>query len=96
MIIFESFLTTFEAGSIFEAAGAVTKIGSSIKSNHHNKVNLVQIPDTQTIFFLLPKTRLFEQSFEATRVQQALALTPLALYKFHLVFREFEPTTFRS
>jgi hypothetical protein len=36
MIIFESTLTTFEAGFIFfEAAGAVSKIGSSLKSNHH-------------------------------------------------------------
>ncbi len=35
MIIFESTLTTFEASIIFEAAGAVSKIDSSLKSNHH-------------------------------------------------------------
>jgi len=40
MIIFESFLTTFEASIIFEAAGATVKIGSSIKPNHHDKVYL--------------------------------------------------------
>jgi hypothetical protein len=32
MIIFESLLTTFEASFIFEAAGAVAKIGSRLKS----------------------------------------------------------------
>ncbi len=38
MIIFESTLTTFEASSIFEAAEAVAKIGSSLKSNHHKQI----------------------------------------------------------
>ncbi len=32
MIIFESPLTTFEAALFFEAAGAVSKNGSSLKS----------------------------------------------------------------
>jgi hypothetical protein len=40
MIIFESTLTTFEASFIFEAAGAVSKIGSSLKSNHHVRFSL--------------------------------------------------------
>jgi hypothetical protein len=36
MIIFESILTTFEVSIIFfEAAGGVTKVGSSLKLNHH-------------------------------------------------------------
>jgi hypothetical protein len=35
MIIFELSLATFEASFIFEAAGAVSKIGLSLKSNHH-------------------------------------------------------------
>jgi hypothetical protein len=35
MIIFESTLTTFEATLFFEAAGAVSKIGLSLKSKHH-------------------------------------------------------------
>jgi hypothetical protein len=34
-MIFESALTIFEASFIFEAAGAVSKIGLSLKSNHH-------------------------------------------------------------
>jgi hypothetical protein len=36
MIIFELILTTFEA--FFKAAGAVAKIGSSLKSNHHREI----------------------------------------------------------
>jgi hypothetical protein len=36
MIIFELTLTTFEGAFLFfEAAGAVSKIGSSLKLNHH-------------------------------------------------------------
>ena len=40
MIIFESFFTTFEASVIFEAAGAVAKIGASLKPNHHMQFSL--------------------------------------------------------
>jgi hypothetical protein len=40
MIIFDLTLTTFEASFIFEAAGAVSKIGSSLKSNHHWQIYL--------------------------------------------------------
>ena len=49
MLIFKSLLTTFEAGVIFEAAGAVEKIGSSHKLAHQNQVNLEQIRDTLCI-----------------------------------------------
>ncbi len=35
MIIFKSILTTFEASFILKSNGAVTKIGSSLKSNQH-------------------------------------------------------------
>jgi len=35
MIILESFLITFEAWIILEAAEAVVKIGSSLKPNHN-------------------------------------------------------------
>ena len=45
---FGVFLTTFEASVIFEAAGTVSKIGSSLKPNHTKKfsqVRLVQIRD---------------------------------------------------
>ena len=45
MIIFESILTTFKANKNFDAAGAVAKIGSSLKPNDHNQLKLVQIPD---------------------------------------------------
>ncbi len=38
IIIFESFLTTFELSVIFEAAGAVVKIGSSLRLNHRNQI----------------------------------------------------------
>ena len=48
MIIFESILSTFEATvvSFFENAGAVVEIGSSLRSNHHNKFYLAQSRDT--------------------------------------------------
>ena len=42
MIIFGSFVTTFEAmtfGVIFEAAGALVNIGSSLKSNQQTKLS---------------------------------------------------------
>jgi hypothetical protein len=52
-------------------------------------------------FFLLPDTRLIQQSFEASRKNQAgcinqtcVALTPLP--SSILVMTGFEPTTFRS
>ena len=38
VIIKESLLTTFEVSIIFEAVGALAKICSSIKPNHHNQV----------------------------------------------------------
>jgi hypothetical protein len=38
MIIFESILTTFEASFIFEAAGAVAKIDSSLILNHYKQI----------------------------------------------------------
>jgi len=41
--MFGSILTTFELSSFLEAAGAVLKIGSSLKSNHHQEIKLSQI-----------------------------------------------------
>ncbi len=38
MIIFEFILTTFEASLVFKAAGALAKIGSSLKLNHHEEI----------------------------------------------------------
>ena len=38
MIIFESLLTTFKASIIFEAAGAIAKIGLSLKPKRYNQV----------------------------------------------------------
>ena len=38
MIIFESFFTPFESSIIFEAPGAVVKIGLSLKPNYHNQI----------------------------------------------------------
>ncbi len=38
MIILGLILTTFDVSLIFEAAGAVSKIGSSLKSNHHKQI----------------------------------------------------------
>jgi len=35
---FEFILTTLEAASFFEAAGAVAKFDSSLKSNHHCQI----------------------------------------------------------
>ena len=46
MTIFESLLTTFEASTIFEAAGAVVEISSSLQSLSHNEVKLAQIRET--------------------------------------------------
>jgi hypothetical protein len=44
MIISMSFLITFEAFSIFQAAVAVSKLGSIKIPNHHKPVRLVQNP----------------------------------------------------
>ncbi len=38
MIIFESILSTFESIIVFEAVGAVMKIGLSLKSNLDKKI----------------------------------------------------------
>jgi len=38
MAIFESLLKTFEANIIFEAAGTVVKISSSLKPNNHKQI----------------------------------------------------------
>ena len=48
MIIFESLLTTFEARSLFEAAGVVSKIDMSLKPNYHSQDNFVQSHDYHT------------------------------------------------
>ena len=48
-VIFETILTTFDGINIFEAAGELVKIGSSLKSNHHNQVKLVLIHNTHRI-----------------------------------------------
>jgi hypothetical protein len=37
MIIFESFLTTFELNVIFEATWAVVKMALTLKPNHHEQ-----------------------------------------------------------
>ena len=39
-------MTTFEASIIFKAAGAVSKIGSSLKPNHHLRFYFAQICET--------------------------------------------------
>ena len=46
MIIFESILTTFEASTIFKAAGAVVEISSSLQNSNPNQVKLAQIGET--------------------------------------------------
>ena len=46
MIIFELILTTFEASIIFEAAGAVVEISSSLQNLNRNQVKLAQIRET--------------------------------------------------
>ncbi len=38
IISFESLLTTFEVSVIFEAAWALSKIGSSLKLNHRSQI----------------------------------------------------------
>jgi hypothetical protein len=38
MIIFASNMTTFKLSVVFQAAGAVVKIGSSLKPNHHKEI----------------------------------------------------------
>jgi hypothetical protein len=43
MIILELNLTNFKASSIFEPAGATTKIGSSLKLNLHWQILLALI-----------------------------------------------------
>ena len=46
MIILESILTTDKASTIFEAAGAVMEISSSLRFTNCNQVKLAQIHDT--------------------------------------------------
>ena len=46
MIIFESIMTTFEASTIFEAAGTVVEISLSLQITSCNQVKLAQILDT--------------------------------------------------
>jgi len=36
--IFKSLSTTFEVNVVYEAAGAVSKIGSSLKRSHHKTI----------------------------------------------------------
>ncbi len=48
MVIYEALLTTFEASFIFESSGAVTKICSSLKQNHHYRSKIVEIPEIQS------------------------------------------------
>jgi hypothetical protein len=38
LLIFEPILTPFEATIVFDAAGAVLKIGLSVKPNHHREI----------------------------------------------------------
>jgi hypothetical protein len=38
MIIYESILTTFEKSAIFRGNWAASKIGLSLKSNHHRQI----------------------------------------------------------
>ena len=47
IIIFDTLLTTFDTNLFFKAAGKIAKIGSSLKPNHHNKVKIVEVPDTK-------------------------------------------------
>ena len=47
MINFESLLKQV---LFFEAAGAVVKIGSSLKPNHHYQFKLIQIIDALSFF----------------------------------------------
>ena len=38
LLIYESIFTTFKPSIILEAVGAVLKIGSSVKPNHHREI----------------------------------------------------------
>jgi len=46
VIIFGSFVTAFDASSIFDAARAAVLIGSSLKLNHYKQIQLAQIDET--------------------------------------------------
>ena len=61
MIIFESILTTFEASAIFDAAGAVVEISSSLQITNCDQVKLVQILDTRCIRHMFVKLGSFFQ-----------------------------------
>ena len=45
-------MTTLEESNIFEAAGALGEIGSSLNITNFNQVKLVQIHNTQCNFLL--------------------------------------------
>ncbi len=49
MIIFESYLTFLYQVSNFEAAGALAKNGSIVKTNQHQQIQLAQISETKRI-----------------------------------------------
>jgi len=51
MVIFESFLASFEASNIFKAVGVVVEIDFSLKPNHHNQVKIFQICGTHFKYY---------------------------------------------
>jgi hypothetical protein len=52
MIIFKSILTTFKMSSLFEASGAVSKIGLSLKPNHQKQIYTVSTNGAQNASIL--------------------------------------------
>ncbi len=72
MVIFESILTTFTASVVLEAAGAVTKIGSSLKSKPL-WVNLACINRWNTLwsnsFMVFDAQRGFQFSLQCVEIQ---------------------------
>ena len=77
MIIFESILTTIKKSNIFEAAGPVVEIGSSLNIMNFNQVKLGQIRNTHCSRILCIKV--FSRRFTSTHSGPDIVFLKLTL-----------------
>ncbi len=76
MIILESFCPLLKRAPVFEAAGAVAKIGSGLKSNHQRQIQLAQIGETQCVnCFFHSITMVMTEVFKSITMTAKLGLT---------------------
>ena len=84
MIIFESLSTTSKASGIFKAAGAVAKIGTHLKLNHHNTTLSKSLIHTVVMMVVVDWWSRFRDvhklRFDSTNLSTHLYLTSGANY----------------